>query len=554
MPTELVLHAGRVFTGSELHPTATAVAVSDGLIVAVGNDQEARAAVSPAATVVDVRGGLITPGFIDSHVHATQGGHERLTCDLTDTSDADSTLAMIAAYAEAHPDDEWIVGGGWHMPFFEGGNPRAELLEQAAPGRKIYLVNADHHGAWVSPAALAAAGIDKDTPNPSDGHIDRDPDGTPSGTLQEGAMDLLADLLPVPDDDAYVAALLEAQRYLRSFGVTGWQDAIIGAYAGIRDSTDAYIDAVESGQLTTHVTGALWLTRGYSLDEVDGVVSDLAARRERIGIRTNPAGGSFRAPTVKIMQDGVPESQTAALKQPYLDACGHPTSHLGPSHFPPEVLDATARGLAAEGFQLHIHAIGDRAIAEALHAIQEANQVADIATTRHHIAHLQQVDPSDIALMAELGATANVQALWACNSNQMSELNLPIVGEERFQQQYPFATMAAAGVPMAMGSDWPVSTPDPWQAIHVAVTRVEPGDRRFPPLGRGEELTLQQALAAYTSGSARVTHHDGRGVLEVGAPADLAVADRNPFDLPSLELHMVRNVLTVSDGVVVYQA
>ena len=554
MPTDLVIQSGRVFTGTELHPSATAIAVSDRVVVAIGSDAEAAAAVDPGARRIDARGGLITPGFIDSHVHPTQGGYERLTCDLTDSTDAESTLQMVAVYAAAHPDDEWIVGGGWHMPFFPGGNPRAELLEEAAPGRKIYLVNADHHGAWVSPAGLAAAGIDKDTPNPADGHIDRDEDGVPTGTLQEGAMDLLGDVLPVPDDEAYVEALLESQRYLRTFGITGWQDAIIGAYAGVRDSTDAYIAAVESGQFTTHVTGALWLTRGYGLDDVDGVVDDLVARRERIGSRTNAAGGSFRAPTVKIMQDGVAESQTAAMKQPYLDACGHPTSHMGPSHFPADVLNATARRLAAEGFQLHIHAIGDRAVAEALDAIRGANEVADIANTRHHIAHLQQVDLADISLMAEVGATANMQALWACNSDQMNELNLPIVGEERLQEQYPFASMAAAGVPLAMGSDWPVSTPDPWQAIHVAVTRMEPGDTRFPALGANEELSLTQALAAYTSGSARVTHHDGRGVLEVGAPADIAVADRNPFDLAPLELHTVVNVVTVSDGAVVYEA
>ncbi len=153
-------------------------------------------------------------------------------------------------------------------------------------------------------------------------------------------MDLLAHLLPVPDDAAYVAALEETQRYLRSFGVTGWQDAIVGAYAGMRDTSDAYIEAIESGRLTAHATGALWLTRGFGLEDVDEVVEDLVGRRDRIGTRSNAAGGSFRAPTIKIMQDGVPESQTAAMKKPYLDACGHPTSHLGPSHFPPEVLDA----------------------------------------------------------------------------------------------------------------------------------------------------------------------------------------------------------------------
>ncbi|MCU1569808.1 MAG: hypothetical protein JWR33_549 [Naasia sp.] len=553
MTNDLVITSGRVFTGAALHPTATAVAVSGGRVVAIGSDEDALAAVPGGAELFDAAGGLITPGFLDSHVHPTQGGHERLTCDLTDSTDAASALELVRRYAVEHPEDDWIVGGGWHLPHFPGGLPRAELLEQAAPGRKVYLVNADHHGAWVSPAALAAAGMDADTPDPADGHIDRDPDGSPSGTLQEGAMDLFEHLLPVPDDAAYVDALVEAQRYLRSFGITGWQDAILGSYAGARDSTEAYLLGFESGALSARVSAALWLTRGFGLDEVADVVARLVAARDRIGVRTNDAGGSFKAVTVKIMQDGVPESRTAALKQPYLDGHGHPTDQLGPSHFPPEVLDAVAVALAREGFQLHIHAIGDRAVAEALHALGLAAEQTDGEALRHHLAHLQQVDLDDIATMASLGVTANLQALWACNSDQMTELNLPLVGEGRFREQYPFAAMAAAGVRLAMGSDWPVSTPDPWQAISVAVTRVEPGEDRYPPLGKGQELTLEQALSAYTAGSARVTLHDDAGRIELGGRADLAVADRNPFDLSAQQIHTVRNVLTVSAGRVVHR-
>ncbi|GAA2752900.1 amidohydrolase [Amnibacterium kyonggiense] len=550
MTRPLVVAGSRLFTGRELHPTATAVAVRDGLVVAVGTLEEAREAAGPDAEVVDVPGGLVGPGFIDAHVHPGQGGGERLGCDLTEAAGAEDTLARIRAYADAHPRDEWIVGGGWHMADFERGLPRAELLDRVVPGRKVYLVNADHHGAWVSPAALAAAGIDASTPDPADGVIDRDPDGSPSGTLQEGAMDLLADLLPVPTLEGMVAALEEAQRYLTGFGVTGWQDAIIGAYSGATDPTDAYLTAIDTGRLSVLVGGALWLERGLRTEEVDEVVARHVAARDRIGDRRGPGGGRFRATSIKIMLDGVPESLTAAMKAPYLDVHGRPTASTGPTHFPPAVLDAVAPALAAAGFQLHIHAIGDRAVAEALHAIELANRVADGAWLRHHLAHLQQVDLADLPLMARVGATANIQAFWACRSDQMVDLNLPLVGAERFEQQYPFASMAAAGVPLAMGSDWPVSTPDPWQAIAVAVTRREAGSDR-EPLGLQEALTLEQALGAYTLGSARVTHHDEAGLLEPGRRADVAVADRDPFALAAEELHTVRNALTVSAGRVV---
>ncbi|RIX28443.1 amidohydrolase [Amnibacterium setariae] len=551
MTRPLVVAGARLFTGRALHPSASAVAVRDGRIVAIGGLAEAREAAGPGAEVLDVPGGLVGPGFVDAHVHPAQGGGERLRCDLTDAVGAEDTLARIRAYADAHPDDEWIVGGGWHMADFERGLPRADALERVVPGRKVYLVNADHHGAWVSPAALAAAGIDGDRADPADGHIDRDPDGAPSGTLQEGAMELLADLLPVPTDAEHVAALDEAQRYLTGFGVTGWQDAIIGAYSGVRDPTDAYLAAIDAGRLSVLVSGALWLERGIGVADVDRVVAGLVAARDRIGDRRGSAGGRFRATSVKIMLDGVPESRTAAMKAPYLDADGRPTAETGSTHFAPEVLDAVAPALAAAGFQLHIHAIGDRAVADALHAIELANRVADGGRLRHHLAHLQQVDLADVPGMARSGATANLQAFWACRSDQMVDLNLPLVGRERFEQQYAFASMAAAGVPLAMGSDWPVSTPDPWQAIAVAVTRIEAGSLR-EPLGPHEALTLEQALTAYTAGSARVAHHDEAGLLEVGRRADVAVADRDPFLQPAEALHAVRTAATVSAGRVVH--
>lgn len=553
MPDALVVSAARVFDGTALHATADSVAVVDGTVRAVGSLVECRAAAGAAAEVVEVPGGLITPGFTDAHVHPMQGGGERLGCDLTDAVDAADTLARIDAYATAHPDDEWIVGGGWHMAHFDRGTPSADLLAAAAPGRRVYLVNADHHGAWVSPAALAAAGITAATPDPADGLIDRDPDGAPSGTLQEGAMDLLGGLLPVPDAAQAVAALEEAQRHLTSFGVTGWQDAIVGDYSGATDPTDAYLDAVASGRLSVLVTGALWLPRGFAVEEVPRVVEALVAARERIGDRVGPTGGRFRATTVKIMQDGVPESRTAAMKEPYLGADGRPTAERGPSHFPPHVLTATAVELARAGFQLHVHAIGDRAVLEALRAIEAANRVADPARLRHHLAHLQQVDAADLPLFRRVGATANLQALWAARSDQMLDLNLPLVGADRFERQYPFASIARAGIPLAMGSDWPVSTPDPWQAIATAVTRVEPGSPE-PPLGTGEHLTLLQALTAYTAGSAHVAHHDEAGRIGVGRRADLTVAVRNPFDLPVEELHTVRSAVTVSAGRVVHRA
>lgn len=559
MDAELVIHSARIFDGHRLLEEATAVAVNGGVITAIGSSPDILAANPEPGRVIDARGGLLCPSFTDAHAHPVMGGYEMGTCDLSGAADAAETLELIGSYAAAHPDLDCIVGGGWHMPHFPNGMPGAALLDQVAPGRAIHLINADHHGAWVSPEALRRAGITAATPDPADGRIDRDTAGEPIGTLQEGAMDLVGALLPAASNEDYTRALLLARDHLRSLGITGWQDAIVGNYAGHPDSSDIYLALQEAGTLGARVTGALWLDRGVTLETVGEVVSALGARRERIAGAHGPAddenragGGSFTANTVKIMVDGVAESQTAALNEPYLDACGHTGTNTGTSHFAPEVLTAVVRELEAAGFQLHFHTIGDRALGETLDALEAARDDGNRGSARHHIAHLQLVETADIARMAALGVTANLQALWACYDSAMTELTVPILGRQRVARQYPFGSFARAGIELAMGSDWPVSTPDPWAAIHVAVNRTPPGDADVEPLLPEQALTLAQALAAYTSGSARVTHHERGGAIEVGKQADMVVLQCDPFSMPTTALHQVRTAFTIMAGATVF--
>lgn len=555
MTSDILITNATVFTGNALIPGLTSLAVSGGRIVGIGDTPTVRRLLGASPEIVDVHGALVTPGFLDCHVHPMQAGLERLSCDLTDSTSAQSALDMVADYAHSHPDEEWIVGGGWHMQHFPGGMPAAELLDSIAPGRKIYLVNADHHGAWVSSAGMAAAGIDRDTPNPSDGIIDRNPDGTPHGTFQEGAMEIFQPLLPEPDLDQRVAALVEAQEYYHSLGIVGWQDAIVGEYAGSTDSTDAYLAAVDRGVLNHIVTAALWLRRDITLNTMEEAISGYLAQRARFGDRSaEHPQYRLRATSIKIMMDGVPESQTAALKQPYLDPCGHPTENSGTTHFTQDVLLAILPRLACAGFQLHFHAIGDRAISNAIDVIEAARSAGANPGLNHHIAHLQQMDLADIPRFVASGAIANIQALWAANSQQMRELNLPIFGEDRYRIQYPFGSLARAGARLAMGSDWPVSTPDPWQAIHVAVNRREPGDVSEPPLGPSEALDLATCVSAYTMGSSAVFQDDTLGRIAVGAPAHIAIADRNPFEHPAEDIWLTKNRMTLLGGEVVYSA
>lgn len=558
MNADWVFHSGRIFDGQRLHPTATAVAVKDGRIAAVGSEQEVRAAVGSTAESVDLAGRLLTPGLTDAHIHAVHAGVERLGCDLSELSGADAVLARVREYAAA-TEREWIVGGGWSMSDFPGGTPGKELLDAVVPDRPVYLVNRDHHGAWVNSRALELAGVDAGTPDPADGRLERDNQGNPTGTLHEGAMELVGRLLPEPTDAELREGLLEAQRYLHGFGITGWQEAILGEYAGFPDASSIYRTLAAEGLLTARAAGALWVPRSTTLDNIGELVAGFEERR-----RENAAAG-FRTTSAKIMVDGVAENQTAAMLEPYLRPCScdaeAAADEFGLSYLPREVLAAVAAALDAASFDLHMHVIGDRAVRDGLDAVEHALRTNAGARGnaggrewkgRHHMAHLQVIHPQDVPRFAALGVAANAQALWACNDEQMLGLTVPVLGPERSSWQYPFRSLWSAGAELAMGSDWPVSTPDPWQAIHVAVNRNSPDTPDLPPLNPGEALPLETALAAYTSGSARLNRLDDGGTIAAGTLADLVVLDRNPFELAPEDLHTVSADLTLVGGQAVH--
>jgi predicted amidohydrolase YtcJ len=493
--------------------------------------------------VVDLAGGLVSPGFTDAHIHPIQGGLERMQCDLTDGGTREEYLGLVRDYAAGY-DGEWITGGGWQMAAFPGGTPSAADLDAVVPDRPVFLPNRDHHGAWVNSRALELAGITAASTDPSDGRIERLPDGRPQGTLHEGAMDLVAKLLPLPEPAEYAAGLVEGQRYLFSLGVTAWQDAIVGAYAGMADTGSTYLDAVASGDLVADVVGALWWDRELGLAQIPELVERRRAQSD----------GRFRATSVKIMQDGVCENFTAAMLTPYLDGHGRATDNDGHSFVEAEELKSVVSALAAEGFQVHVHAIGDRGVREALVACAAARAGGHGSDLRHHIAHIQVIHPDDVPRFAELGIAANAQALWATHEAQMDELTIPFLGDERSRWQYPFGALHRAGARLVMGSDWPVSSPDPLAAIHTAVNRTSYEDPREPFLPE-QALDLATAFAAYTSGSAWVNGRDrtdGAGVLAPGNAADLAVLDRDPFAGPAEEIGTARVRSTWVAGRVVF--
>src|SRR5262249_30128895 len=403
-------------------PAGTVVRVSDGKITAVGPSDGAAGTESlGTAEPVDLAGGTLLPGFIDAHVHPVFAGDRMCRCNLAGAKTADEYADIIAVFAAAHPDAEWITGGGWAMESFPGGVPTEDLLDQVTGDRPAFLPNRDGHGAWVNSRALALAGIDTSTPDPADGRIERDAAGQPVGMLQEGAQYLVSRLLPVTTVDDWYAGLLAGQEYLLSLGITGWQDAIVGSHPGLPDPVDAYLRAAGIGTLRANVVGALWWDRERGTEQVPGLIE-----RPRAG-----QAGRFRATSVKMMLDGVAENHTAAMLEPYLDGHGCATEVSGLDFIDPDELPRFVTALDREGFQVHFHALGDRAVRNALDAIQAAREANGSTGLRHHLAHLQVVHPDDIPRFAALSATPNIQPLCPTHEPQMYELTIPFLGAPR---------------------------------------------------------------------------------------------------------------------------
>ncbi|MDH5243873.1 MAG: amidohydrolase [Chloroflexota bacterium] len=528
VPADLVLTGGRVATMDAARSWASALAVRGERIVAVGTDRAVGTHIGPSTRVIDLRGRTVTPGFQDAHGHPVHGGLVRMRCDLHGIIGAAATYAAIAAYVAAHPAEPWILGGGWSMADFPGGMPRREELDRIVPDRPTVLPNRDGHGTWVNSRALELAGVTAETPDPPDGRIERDPDGTPTGMLHEGASELVERLVPADTPADLEAALVDAQSYLHTLGITAWQDAIVRpasspqgpTVSGSGTEEHAYVALASRGELTARVVGAMWWQRDRGADQIEEFVE----RRARTSI------GRYRATSVKLMMDGVLENFTGAMLDPYLDAHGRPTANRGMLQIDPVGLREWVPALDALGFQPHFHAIGDGAVRAALDAVEAARAANGRSDTRPHIAHIQVIHPDDIGRFRALDVAANAQPYWACHEGQMDDLTIPFIGD-RWRWQYPFRSLLDAGAVLAMGSDWSVSTPDPLLEMELAVERVWDGNRGGrEPLLPDERIDLVDALAAFTAGSAYVNHLDETGTLEVGKLADLVVLDRDLFD------------------------
>ncbi len=539
MPADLILQNGVVHTGSASRQLASAVAVSGGRIVAVGGNRDIGAHRGPATREIDLQGGMLLPGFIDAHCHPAEAGHGMTQCTLHHITGRAQTVSAIGEYAGSHPDRDWVLGGGWSMGDFPGGLPTREELDAVVSDRPVALTNRDFHGMWVNSRALEAAGIGDDTPDPDGGRIERDASGRATGMLQEQAMHLVFAVAPVATPADRVEGIRRAQAYYHGLGITSWGDALVDAAA-----QEAYTRLVGSGELTMRVRAMLGWDPAGDLGQLDELI-----QRRAVG-----NVGRLNCDEVKFFHDGVVENFTAAMIEPYLDADGEPTSSYGLDQYDLDDLTRYVLACDAAGFQVHIHALGNRAVRECLDIFEHAIDVNGRRDARHHLAHLEFVDPADVPRLRQLNVTANVTPLWAQREDSVELLTLPLVSEAVARTIYPFGSIHAAGGRLAFGSDWSVSPPDPLEQLSTAVLRTDPRTAS-EPLFAEQCLDLDTAIAAHTINGAYVAFTDDRtGSIEAGKLADLVVLDRDLFAGPLDQINRAKTLLTLSEGEVVHAA
>jgi len=531
---ELVLTHAKVYTLDPGQPWVEALAITGGSIVALGSHDDVIRHRGSRTRVVDLHGQLVLPGFYDSHVHPVTGGIELGQCALAGIAGLDALRAALQRCVEMQAGEPWLLGGGWELTLFPGGNPSRQFLDELVPDKPAFLVSADGHSSWLNSEALRRAGIIAATPDPPNGRIERDAMGEPSGTLREDAAELVHPHLPKLPPEVYDEGLRRGLAMANRFGIVGMYEA-----AGEPEVLAAYERIAAAGELTARVMVAQPIDPLEGPEQLDALV----VRRDRID---HPR---LRAGAIKIFADGVIEAGTAALLEPYTGSAsaGEPTLSN-------EALDLLVGRADALGFDVHVHAIGDRAVRMALSAFERTRNVNPPRARRHVIAHLELVDPDDIPRFNELNVTACFQPLWAQRDPYITELTIPVLGPERSRWLYPIGSVFASGATVVAGSDWSVSSMNPLEGIQVAITRRGLGEPPGEPWIPEEVAMIPDMLQAYTLHGAWLGrwYPDAGWIIE-GAPADLAVLDANLFELPAHRIAEARVVTTLLEGEVVYR-
>ncbi|HEX6163814.1 MAG TPA: amidohydrolase [Vicinamibacterales bacterium] len=536
---DLIVINGKVYPADGAAELAEAVAVRGNKVIRVGSNREIQRLKRAQTIVIDAEGGAVMPGFNDAHAHLINGGLSLDQVSLGDATTIDEIKDTIRVWAEAHPERDWITGRGWYYQPFNGAMPTRQMLDALVPDRPAYLVAYDGHTGWANTKALKAAGITRRTPSPANGVIVKDPrTGEPTGALKEAAMALMSAAAPKPTEEDRLAAARAAIDEAHRFGITSVQDAGAGA-----ENLDLYDRLRKRKELTLRVYQALRADATLT----EATLEELEQVRKRFA--DDPV---LKTGAVKLIADGVIESHTAAMLEPYANR----PAVKGDARFTPEQLNKVVTMLDQRGWQVMTHAIGDAAVRMTLDAYQAAAKAnpAPERGRRHRIEHIETIDPADIPRFGKLGVIAAMQPVHGTPSPTPGDVWSVNIGEERAARGWVWNSISRSGGRLAFGSDWPVMTIDPLKGLHVAVTRTT--QEGLPSGGwvPAERLPIRKAVDAYTRDAAFASFDELRkGMLARDMLADIVVLTEDIFSGPASRLTATEVAVTIADGKVVYR-
>lgn len=529
----LILHNGKLWTGDPAQPWAQAIAFENGKISLVGSNEAVLKLRGPATQVIDLEGKLAGPGFNDAHIHFRGGSMGLSQVDLVGACSIPEMQKRVAAWAAANPSEKWITGAGWEYSCVPGGLPRKEDLDAVVADRPVFLSAYDGHSGWVNSAALRAAGIGPETRAPGFGEIVRDASGEATGALKEGAQSLVRRHIPPATKDKRRAALLAGMKLAASLGITSIQNA-----SGSPAELEEYEELRKQDLLTLRVAMAMSVPPGTRFTE-------LAKYR---ALKARYRGPDLKTGAIKIILDGVIESRTAAMLEPYEGSNESGTPAWSEPFYREMVEKADASGL-----QVYTHAIGDRAVRMALDAYERARRINGNKDARWRIEHIETISPDDIPRFARIGVLASMQPIHADPGS--SAVWSRQIGPARLPWSFAWKSLLEAGARLVFSSDWPACIDvNPIRGLHVAVNRQTPEGKPEGGWVPRQKVTLEQALRAYTAGGAYASfEEDTKGMLKAGMLGDAVVFQQDLFAIPPSRIHEVKVAMTIVNGKVVYR-
>jgi predicted amidohydrolase YtcJ len=538
-PADTIVVHGRVYTENPQQPWAQAVAIYRGKIVAVGDDSAIERMRGMGTKVINAGGKLVLPGFVDCHIHFMDGSFSLGRVNLEGAKDPADIQKRLREYAAEHPGDEWILGRGWNYAMFGADAlPHKKYLDELFPNRPVFLEGYDGHTYWANSKALAMAGINRKTPDPPNGAIVRDPTtGEATGALKESAQDLVAKIIPKPTRADQLLALRAGMKWANQHGITRVHSA--GQDFEVLDLFD---EMRKRGDLTVRMYIAYFLNppelRPQDLDAIERA-------------RKTFHDDWIDAGAVKFMVDGVVESHTAAMLEPYSDD----PSLMGKLFWEPAKYKSAVGELDQRGLQLFTHAIGDYGVRTALDAYEEAEARNHKRDRRPRIEHIETVTAADIPRFGKLGVIASMQPLHSYPDADTLDVWARNAGPDRASRAWAWKSIADAGGHLAFGSDWPVVTLNPWEGMQTAVTRQTAEGQPAAGFVPEQRLTVAQAVDGYTLGAAFAGRREkSEGSIKVGKLADLIIVSQNIFDIEPHKIGATKVVTTIVGGRLAYQA